>query len=199
MKKRNLVLALAITTTLLTACRSSVSKEAYESLEARANKAESEMSNLKESFEELNSSLEESKESDAHDTKTADFTKHEAVDINDLPDFLKNNKEAKDKMFMLANVVFLKADIGIKDSEFLYFENYEKVESDNERQNSGFRIDLVYKTRLRNVSFVLYYFDYLEEWTFVGIKNYDNLHWYYINSGMNIDVPLYDYETDEIK
>ncbi|MFW6680625.1 hypothetical protein ACOAOT_23670 [Lacrimispora sp. AGF001] len=199
MKKNSLALVLAMTTVLLTACQSSVSKEAYESLEARANQAESEVNNLKESFENLNASLEESKANAEQKTKYADFSKHETVSTSELPEFLQNDQEALKKMLSAAGVAFIDAGIGTKDLDFLGFENYEKTEGDKGKENSGFRIDLIFKTSLRKVSCSLYYFNNTGEWTFVGIKDYDNLHWYYLNSGMNIDVPLYDYETDTLK
>ena len=200
-KKKNLALALAMATTILTACQSSVSKEAYESLEARANQVETERDNWKKSFEDLNTSLEESKElaSTDHKSKSADFNKHEAVSTEALPDFLQNDQKALNDMFSAAGVAFIDADIDTKDLAFSWFENYDKTDSDEGKQNSGFRIDLVFETSLRKLSCILYRFDNSGEWTFLGIKDYKSPHWYHINSGMGLNVPLYDYKTDTLK
>ena len=58
MKKRLLISTVLMTVTLLTACSSGVSKEAYQSLEAQASQAESQVNEINSKNKELNASYE---------------------------------------------------------------------------------------------------------------------------------------------
>lgn len=191
MKKKNLVLALAMAATFLTACQSGVSQKEYQSLEARASQAESERDDL--------NALQGGAVKAEQQANESDFNKHETVSMKELPDFLKNDEKAQEEMVSVAGTAFFDSGISTDNLEFLGFENYHKLDGDKGKQNSGFQIDLIFNSKLRKVSCSLYYFDNTGEWTFIGIKDYEKPHWYYVNSGIGSNTQLYDYETDTLK
>jgi len=190
MKVRSLTTLITITVLLLTACQSKSSKEANESLEVRANQAESERDALKSLTEETNTTVTD------QETNASNFGEHETVQSNDLPNFLDDKGNINKDMVSTSCAALIVAGVDPDQAKFVGFENYEEIKNDEGKQNAGFRVDLIFKTNLRNLSCVVYYFYGSNEWTYVGVKNYENLHWYTINEGMGADIPLYDYETD---
>ncbi|MDR0924183.1 MAG: hypothetical protein LBN31_07525, partial [Hungatella sp.] len=156
MKKKNLILLLAMTIGLLTACQSGVSKDAYESLENRASQAEEERDALKNSFDELSITHESLKESisieqesknSKQETPSMRFDEHIPLNTTDLQaiyDVTNGNNEE-----MLTAAVLPLVDIGIApdNMEILGLENFEKITiPDNGKANTGFRVDLIFNT-----------------------------------------------------